>query len=73
MSYSLLDLSILKVLTTNKTHAIEFANECDSKLFSPDVWNFANLVINYLKSYKELPTLRVLTEKLSKGNNEKLI
>lgn len=73
MSYSSLDLSILKVLVTNKTYAIEFANECDSKLFSPDVWNFSNLVINYIKSYKEIPTLRVLTEKLSKGNNEKLI
>lgn len=73
MSYSSLDLSILKVLITNKTHAIEFANECDSKLFSPDVWNFSNLIINYIKSYKEVPTLRVLTEKLSKGNNNKLI
>lgn len=73
MSYSSLDLSILKVLISNKSLAIDFANDCDSKIFTPDVWNFANLVVNYIKSYKELPTLRVLTEKLSKGNNEKLI
>lgn len=73
MSYSALDLSILKVLITNKHYAIEFANECDSKLFTPDVWNFANLVVNYIRSYKDLPTLRVLTEKLSKGNNDKLV
>ena len=73
MSYNSLDLSILKVLTTNKKYAIDFANDCDSKLFSAEVWTFANLVVNYIKSYKEVPTLRVLTEKLSKGNNEKLI
>jgi replicative DNA helicase len=73
MSYSNLDLSVLKVLVTNKSYAIDFVNDCDSKLFSPEVWSFANLVINYIKSYKEIPTLRVLTEKLSKGNNEKLI
>ncbi len=68
-----LDLLILKILTTHKQYAIEFASECDSKLFSPEVWNFANVVVNYLKTYKEIPTLRVLIEKLSKGNNDKLI
>lgn len=73
MSYASLDLSILKVLVSNKTYALDFVNECDAKLFSPDVWNFANLLVNYVKSYKDLPTLRVLTEKISKGNNEKLV
>jgi len=68
-----LDLSILKVLLTNKQLALEFVSECDSKLFSPEVWNFANLIVNYLKSYKDIPTLRVIVEKLSKGNNDKLI
>lgn len=68
-----LDLSILKSITSNKKHALDFANEFDSKLFGPDAWNFANLVIGYVKTYKDTPTLRVITEKLSKGSNEKLI
>jgi replicative DNA helicase len=67
-----LDLSILKSITSNKKHALDFANEFDSKLFGPDAWNFANLVIGYIKTYKDVPTLRVITEKLAKGNNEKL-
>jgi replicative DNA helicase len=73
MSHSSLDLSILKVLISNKKHAVDFANDCDAKLFSSEVWTFANLVVNYIKTYKDIPTLRVLTEKLSKGNNDKLI
>lgn len=71
-----LDLVILKTITTSKKHGLDFANEFDptkQQFFSTEVWNFANLVVGYLRTYKELPTLRVLTEKLSKGNNEKLI
>lgn len=73
MSYGSLDLSILKVLISNKNHAINFSNDCDAKLFSPEVWAFANVLVNYIKVYKDIPTLRVLTEKISKGNNDKLI
>jgi len=73
MSFSSVDLSVLKVLCNNKKHALEFITECDSKLFNPDVWNFANILVNYIKTYKETPTLRILTERLSKGNNDKLI
>jgi len=68
-----LDLMILKALVTNKKHALDFANECDPKLFSTEVWNFANLAVGYIRTYKELPTQRVMVEKLAKGNNEKLI
>lgn len=68
-----LDLVILKTLVTNKKHALDFANECDPKLFSNEIWNFANLAVGYIKTYKELPTQRVMVEKLSKGNNAKLI
>lgn len=68
-----LDLVVLKTLISNKKYALDFSNEYDSKLFSPDVWNFANLVIGYVRTYKDLPTIRVITEKLSKGNNDKLI
>jgi len=64
-----LDFVILKTLITNKKHALEFANENDAKLFSSEVWGFANLVLGYIKTYKDLPTLRVMVERLSKGNN----
>lgn len=70
MSLNELDLNILKVLTTNKKYALDFVNECDPKLFSADTWNFANILFNYLRTYKELPTLRVLTEKLGKSNDK---
>lgn len=73
MSYNELDLAVLKSIITNKKHGLDFANEQDPKIFSSEVWNFANLVVGYIRTYKELPTLRVITEKLSKGNNEKLI
>lgn len=69
MSNSNLELSILKVLCNNRKHAVDFVSECDAKLFSPDVWNFANLLLGYIKTYKDVPTLRILTERLSKGNN----
>ena len=67
--YNELDLQILKTLVTNKKYAIEFVNSCDTKIFSPEVWNFANVVFNYIKTYKEVPTVRTVTEKNSK--NEK--
>ncbi len=68
-----LDLSVLKSIITNKKRGLDFANENDPNIFSPEVWNFAKVVTGYIKTYKELPTLRVITEKLSKGNNEKQI
>ena len=71
--YSELDLQILKAITTSRKCALEFTSENDAKLFAPEVWNFANIVVNYIKNYKDTPTLRVLTEKLNKNSNEKLI
>ena len=73
MSFDSLDLNILKVLITNKKHANDFVNENDTSLFSPETWNFANIVFNYIKTYKDVPTFRVLVEKISKSNNENLI
>jgi replicative DNA helicase len=73
MSIDSLDLNILKTLISNKKHALDFANENDTALFTPESWNFANIIVTHLKTYKELPTLRIITEKLSKGSNEKLL
>ena len=68
-----LDLIILKTLITNKKHAVDFVNECETKLFSPEVWNVANIITGYIKTYKETPTLRVIIDKLSAGKNDRLI
>jgi len=69
-----LDLAILKNLVTNKKHALDFINECDTRIFNPEVWNFANIVVSYIRTYKDVPTLRVMEEKLSKGGgNDKLL
>lgn len=68
-----LDLTVLKTILTSKKHALDFAADCDPKLFSNDMWNFANLTVGYIKTYKELPTLRILTENLAKGKNNNLI
>ena len=73
MSFDEQDMRILKTIISNKKHGLDFATENDPKLFSGELWNFANLVVGYIRTYKELPTLRVITEKLSKGNNESLI
>jgi replicative DNA helicase len=68
-----LDLFILKTLITDKKHALDFVNECDPKLFSSEYWNFATIIVSYLRTYKEVPTLRVIEDKLTKGNNPKLV
>src|ERR1019366_8489868 len=73
MSYTNLDLVVLKHLLTSNKNGVDFVNDCDSKLFSPEVWNFSNLVMGYIRTYKQPPTLKVIVEKLAKGNNEKLI
>lgn len=70
---STLDLTVLKSIISNKKHGLDFANDGDTKIFSPEVWNFSTVVVGYIRTNKELPTLRVITEKLSKGNNDKLV
>jgi len=73
MSFDDLEMRVLKTITTNKKFGLDFANENDPKLFSGELWNFANVVIGYIKTHKDLPTIRVINEKLSKGNNENLL
>lgn len=68
-----LELRVLKTILTNKKHGLDFASNNDPKIFSGELWNFANLITGYIRTYKELPTLRVITEKLEKGNNEALL
>jgi len=70
MNYSSLDLAILKTLITNKKHAIDFATECDAKLFSVDLWNFSKVIVDYVKVFKEVPTLRVIQDRMAKTGNK---
>jgi replicative DNA helicase len=60
-----IDLAILKTLTKNKKHAVEFVNELDSKIFLPTYIQYADLIISYIKLFKEVPTFRVLEERLA--------
>lgn len=73
MSFDDLEMRVLKTITSNKKFGLDFANENDPKLFSGELWNFANLVTGYIKTNKDLPTIRVINEKLSKGNNDNLL
>jgi replicative DNA helicase len=73
MSFDELELRVLKTIITNKKHGLDFTNECDPKLFSGELWNFANVVVGYIKTHKELPTIRVINEKLAKGGNDNLL
>jgi len=73
MNYTNLDLSLLKAITTNKKHALDFTADQDPKLFSSDIWVFSNIVFKYIKDNKEIPTLRTLTENLNKNANDQLI
>lgn len=72
MKISNLDLSILKSILTDKRIAIDFATEHDSSLFHHDLWNFTQLVLSYIKTYKANPTYRVLSQQVAKENNETL-
>lgn len=65
-----LDLSILKVLFTNKKHALDFAAESNEKLFEPDNVRLAKIVVDYLKNYRDVPTRRVILERIRQLKND---
>lgn len=73
MNYTELDLSILKAITTNKRCAVDFVSDCDPKLLSIDFWNFGKIITGYTKLYKDVPTLRILEDQLTKEKKEKQI
>lgn len=70
MDIDKLDLSILKVLITNKKYSLEFVHECNEKLFDPNIWRFAKLLIDYIRVYREAPTKRVILERVKSQKNE---
>lgn len=73
MNYQDLDLIILKHILTNKKNALEFIHECDEKLFMSDAWKFAKIILDYVKVYKEIPTQKVINERIKAQKNEPLL
>lgn len=73
MSYQELDLIVLKHILTNKKNALEFVHDCNEKLFAVDAWRFAKLILDYIRVYKELPTRKVINERIKVQKNDALI
>src|SRR5690242_20726857 len=63
-----LDFNILKTLTTDKSKAIFFAREFDHTLFNYESRDQAKLILDYIKSYKTIPTKRTLLDKYSESS-----
>lgn len=72
MQFQELDLIVLKNVLSNKKNALEFSQEATEKLFVPDLWRFVKLILDYIRVYKEVPTQRVLSERLKYSKNEAL-
>src|ERR1700722_8555702 len=72
MDFNELDLVILKTILTNRKYSLEFVHECNEKIFSKDLWRFAKLIIDYIRVYKDVPTKRVILERVKANKNEAL-
>jgi len=66
-----LDLRILATLISNKKNASEFISECGEFVFQTDTYLFAKQVCQYIKVYKDLPTLRTLIEFTGQDNQQR--
>jgi len=65
-----LDLNILKAICSNKNLAQDFLYECNVNFFETEYFSFASTVLKYISANKDVPTLRVLKERIK---NEKLV
>jgi replicative DNA helicase len=61
-----LDLNILKAISTNKNLAQDFLYECNASYLEAEYFAFAQTLLKYISSNKDVPTLRVLKEKHAK-------
>jgi replicative DNA helicase len=66
------DLCILKAIITNRKLAIDFVSNCSEKLFVSDLWRFGRNIIDYIRIYKDVPTKRVVIEKIKQNKNDAL-
>jgi hypothetical protein len=66
------ELVVLKHILTNRVNALGFINlvEKPIELFSTDLYILTKNVIPYIQSYRQAPTLRVLTERSPKSSDE---
>lgn len=71
MNYQDLDLVLLKHIISSKRNALEFLHDGDEKLFSSDAWRFVKIILSHVKSYKDVPTQKIINEQI--GNNEALL
>lgn len=73
MKYQELDLVVLKHILNSKKNALDFVSGCDEKLFHTDAWRFTKVIIDYIRVYKEIPTRKVITERIRGQKNEHLL
>lgn len=73
MNYQELDLIIFKHILSSKKNALEFVHDSSEKIFMPDAWRFAKIVLDYIKIYKEIPTRKVINERLKAQKNDSLV
>lgn len=64
-----LDRNILKALTIDNVNGLDFAYSYTEDLFTKDVKMFARLLLKYMRSYRSLPTRRVITEQHNSNDN----
>lgn len=72
MDITPLDLGILKTIISNRKYALEFLQEGSENLLHPDLWRFTKIILDYIKSYKEIPTKKIILEKIKTSKNETL-
>lgn len=68
-----LDFAILKILISNKKYALQFAHECNEKLFDTQFWRFSKIILDYIRIFKDVPTKRVIAEQIKNQKNEALL
>lgn len=65
-----LDLRILAIVVNNLNHAMDFSKSITSDLFNDDIYNLAELVISFCKTFKTTPAEYTLIDYA--GNNSNL-
>lgn len=63
------DLRLLKALVSDDTAARELSNVYDHSLFMGDARPFAEKAMGYFKTYKQLPTKRVMLDQAKESNS----
>lgn len=62
MNVSGLDLAIIKTITSDKNHGMRFAHDYNHELFEDESQSFAFMAIDYMRSYRDIPSRRTLAE-----------